>query len=470
MQITIFSTHDPWVRNTPLPVIPRERAKAPPSCHPEGGSASDRVEGSPLPLLPLSGRGELCKSQVRLGYYTHQAYNEPMIRRDITPELLECADEYPVVTILGPRQSGKTTLARMTFPDRPYVSMEDPDMRAVAGADPRGFLSRTEKGVILDEVQRLPILLSYIQTMVDESREPGRFILTGSHQPQLHEAISQSLAGRTAVLTLWPFSLPELRHYQSTWETFELIVRGFFPGLHEQGLKPRRFFNSYLQTYVERDVRALIRLRDHSRFETFLTLLGSRVGQLVNFTSLSDDVGVSGTTIKNWLSVLKASYVIFELQPYFANIRKRVVKSSKIYFTDVGLVAFLLGIRSREQAFRDPLRGNLYENLVIAEIIKGAFNRGIRPELYFYRDSHGNEVDLLVRDKGRIIPVEIKSASTFSPHFIKTLEALPGIIPHRLEPGYVLFNGERVVTIREIQALNPLDQENLWDLLTGARP
>ena len=319
-----------------------------------------------------------------------------------------------MVTILGPRQSGKTTLARMTFPDKPYISLEDPDVRMAAETDPRGFLSQIEKGGILDEVQRLPALLSYVQGMVDQDRRRGRFIRTGSHEPQLHEAISQSLAGRTAMLTLWPFSLPELRHYGPGQNPFEIIYRGCFPRLYEEGLESRRFFNSYLQTYVERDVRALIQLRDLSQFQKFLTLLAGRVGQVVNLASLGNDVGASGTTIRNWL-VLQASYVVFELPPFFENVQKRVIKSPKIFFTDVGLAAFLLGINTEEQASRYPLRGNLYENFIISDILKGALNRGIRPEVYFFRDSHGNEVDLLlIREKGVLMPVEVESASTFS--------------------------------------------------------
>jgi hypothetical protein len=390
-----------------------------------------------------------------------------MIERDISKELVECAAEYPVVTILGPRQSGKTTLVQMTFPDRPYFSLEYPDVRTAAEADPRGFLSQAEDGAILDEVQRLPALLSYIQGIVDKAGKPGMFILTGSHQPRLHEAISQSLAGRTAMLTLWPFSLSELRRYKPDWGAFELIVRGGFPRLHEEGLEPRRFYNGYLQTYVERDVRALIHLRDLSQFQKFLALLAGRVGQVVNFTSLSNDVGVSATTIKNWLSVLKASYVVFELPPFFVNIRKRVIKSPKIYFTDVGLAAFLLGIHTEEQASRDPLRGNLYENLVIAEIVKGALARGIRPEIYFFRDSHGNEVDLLIREKGELVPVEIKSAATFSTDFVKGLERFRALGPGRVAAGAVLYNGEQRFGIRGVRIFNPLQEQDLWDALTS---
>ncbi len=391
-----------------------------------------------------------------------------MITRDITEELVRSAAEYPVVTILGPRQSGKTTLTRMTFPDKPYFSLEDPDVRMAAEADPRGFLARMEGGGILDEVQRLPVLLSYLQGMVDQTRERGRFILTGSHQPQLHEAISQSLAGRTAILALWPFSLREIRRYESARDPFDLIRRGFFPRLHEESLEPRRFFNGYLQTYVERDVRALIQLRDLSLFQKFLTLLAGRVGQVVNLAALGNDVGASGTTIRNWLSVLKASYVVFELAPFFESVQKRVIKSPKIYFTDVGLAAFLLGIHTAEQASRDPLRGSLYENLVIVDIVKSALNRGIRPEIYFFRDSHGNEIDLLVREQGLLTPVEIKSAATFTTDFLKRLEWFQALGLKRLRRGMVLYDGGQPADIRGIRALNPLQVEDIWQTLTGA--
>jgi hypothetical protein len=353
----------------------------------------------------------------------------------------------------------------MTFPDRPYFSLEDPDVRMAAEADPRGFLAQLEGGGVLDEVQRLPVLLSYIQGMVDQTRKRGLFILTGSHQPQLHEAISQSLAGRTAMLALWPFSLREIRRYDSAHDPFDMICRGFFPRLHEEGLEPRRFFNGYLQTYVERDVRALIQLRDLSLFQKFLTLLAGRVGQVVNLASLGNDVGASATTIRNWLSVLKASYVVFELPPFFENVQKRVIKSPKIYFTDVGLAAFLLGIHTPEQAFRDPLRGNLYENLVIADIVKSALNRGIRPEIYFVRDSHGNEIDLLVREKGVLAPVEIKSASTFSTDFINQLEWFQTLGLKRVLPGTVLYSGERPFNVRGVRVFNPLDVEDIWQTL-----
>ncbi len=392
-----------------------------------------------------------------------------MIQRHLTRELLESAREYPVVTVLGPRESGKTTLVRATFPDKPYFCLEYPDLRAAAEVDPRGFLAQARDGAVLDEVQRLPSLLSYLQGLVDEAGRPGLFILTGSHQPQHCEAISQSLAGRTAVLALWPFSVSELRQYGKTFRAFELVVKGFFPRLHEEGLDPQRFFNGYLQTSMERDLRALVNLRDLSLFHRFLTLLAGRVGQILNLSSLANDVGVSATTIRGWLRVLKASYVIFELPPFFANIRKRLIKSPKIYFTDVGLAAFLLGIRTEEQAARDPLRGNLYENLVIAEILKGALNRGLRPDVSFFRDARGNEVDLLIREAGRLIPVEIKSAATFSPHFLEGLERFQSLGLDRVDPGLVLYDGQERFQIRGIRIFNPLQAEDLWEAVTSPK-
>jgi len=390
-----------------------------------------------------------------------------MIQRAISEELRVGAREYPVVTVLGPRQSGKTTLVRAVFPEMEYASLEEPDVRMAAEADPRGFLAALKGGGILDEVQRLPMLLSYVQGMVDEVDEAGMFVLTGSHQPRLHEAISQSLAGRTAMLELWPFSVSELRAYQPTWSVFELLWRGFFPRVHEKGLEPRRFYNGYLQTYVERDVRSLIQLRDLSQFQNFLVLLAGRTGQLVNYTSLSNDTGVSAPTIRNWLSVLKACYVVFELPPYFENVRKRVVKSPKIYFTDPGLASFLLGIRSAEQVASHPLRGNLYENLVIAEVMKGGLNRGIRPDLYFFRDSHGNEVDLVIRERGKLVPVEIKSAATFSPTFLGGIERFRTLAPGDVSPGCVLYNGERAHSVREVRVFNPLTSKDLWEEITS---
>lgn len=382
-----------------------------------------------------------------------------MITRKIKQELLACAAEYPAVTILGPRQSGKTTLARMTFPKRPYISLEDPDVRRQAIDDPRGLLEGLPEGAILDEIQRVPQLLSFLQGVIDADRKPGRFILTGSHQPLVHEAISQSLAGRTAVLALFPFTVEEVRRYkQHPQSAFEWIHKGFFPGLHENRLKPARFFRSYTATYIERDLRAMIQLKDLSRFEIFLHLLSGRVGQLINYASLASDVGVSATTIKHWISILKASYILFELQPWFANIRKRLVKSPKLYFVDVALAAWFLGLETPTQIERDPLRGALYENLLVMEVVKKLLNQGKEPQLYFFQDSQGKEVDLLMSTAGRsFTAIEMKSGATFQPEFVKGIDVFRHSVGNSVKVrSLVWYNGQRKTTYQGTSVSNPL--------------
>ena len=384
-----------------------------------------------------------------------------MITRELTKELTESASEYPVVTLLGPRQSGKTTLVRMTYPEKPYFSLETPDIRMAAETDPKGFLKNIPHGAILDEIQRLPLLLSYIQGIVDEKQKPGMFILTGSHQPDVHQAVSQTLAGRTAILTLLPFSLSELFNYKKKWDAYDIIVNGSFPRLHQEGLKSSRFFNGYIQTYLERDVRRLVNIKNLNLFQSFLTLLSGRIGQVVNYTSLGNDIGISSMSVKNWISVLKASFVIFELQPFFENINKRVIKSPKIYFTDTGLVSHLLGIETLNQARRDPLRGGLYENFVILEILKSHFNQGMRPDLFFFRDTHGNEVDLIIRQQRRLIPIEIKSAHTFTNNFLKSIRKFRKLAKDRCNNGYVFYNGEDKYELDNISVQNILIHKNV---------
>ena len=381
-------------------------------------------------------------------------YHYCMIKRKITKEVLEAANEYPVVTILGPRQAGKTTLAQMSFPRKPYCSLETPDTRLIAQEDPRGFLDNYPNGCILDEIQRVPNLLSYIQTIVDEKPKSGMYIITGSHQPQLHEAVSQSLAGRTSILTLLPFSYEEVKKYNIDRSPFEMIFKGFFPRLYEKKLNTNRFYNSYLQTYVERDVRMLINLKDLDSFQRFLVLLAGRIGSVVNYSSLSNDIGVSSTTIKSWIGVLKRSYIIFELPPFFENIRKRMIKSPKIYFTDTGLASFLLGIKSKEQVERDPLRGALYENLIILEILKKFYNKGERPELFFYRDTHGNEVDCIIRQSRKLQPIEIKSGATFTTDFLKGIKQFQKVASEKIFQPKVLYNGKESFTTNGIKVSN----------------
>lgn len=388
-----------------------------------------------------------------------------MISRSIKNELLECASEYPAVTILGPRQSGKTTLAKMVFPKLKYVSLEDPDIRRRAVDDPRAFLGELSSGAILDEVQRVPDLLSYLQGIIDADQKTGRFILTGSHQPQVHKVVSQSLAGRTAVLQLMPFSLSEIREYkEAPNQAFDLIHKGFYPRVYENKLKTDRFYRSYVATYVERDVRDLIQLTDLTSFEKFLHLIAGRIGQLVNYSSIANDIGVSATTIKNWVSILKASYILFELTPWYANIRKRLVKSSKLYFVDVGLASWLLGLADSSQVERDPLRGMLYENMLVLEVVKLIRNQGERPNLHFYRDVKGNEVDLLIsKSRNDFAAVEIKSSATFQPEFIKGIDSFKKVAGDDTTiHAKVWYNGDQQMHYKETDICNPLIHGFNW--------
>ena len=345
-----------------------------------------------------------------------------MIPRDLTPELLTQLKEYPIVTVLGPRQSGKTTLTRAVLTDYEYVSLEHPENRAIATEDPKAFLKRYSNKVIFDEIQRAPHLLSYLQGMVDERSENGQFVLTGSHQLELRAAITQSLAGRTGVLHLLPLTISELRAANIKFEEFEdYLFNGFMPRVYDQQQRPNTAYANYYQTYLERDVRQLINLKDVSLFEKFIKLLAGRVGQLINYQSLSNDVGVDSKTIKHWLSILEASFVVFKLPPYFENFGKRVIKTPKYYFTDTGLLCYLLDIENVKQVRRDPLIGNMFENLVALEALKTRYNQGHTSNLYFFRDSAGNEIDILFKSGRDLVGIEIKAASTWHHRFKKGL-------------------------------------------------
>ncbi len=346
-----------------------------------------------------------------------------MIPRLLQAELLTQLTEYPIVTVIGPRQAGKTTLVKAALPDYAYVSLENPETRQWATEDPKAFLRRHPEKVIFDEIQRTPELLSYLQEIVDQSGQNGQFVLTGSHQLQLREAVTQSLAGRTGILQLLPFSMAELSAVGIRFDRFEAyLFQGFLPRVYDQKQRPHTAYANYYQTYVERDVRQLIRLKDVLLFEKFVKLLAGRVGQIINYQSLASDVGVDSKTIKQWLSILEASYVVFPLPPYFENFGKRAIKSPKYYFTDTGLLCYLLGIERVEQVSRDPLMGHLFENLVVLEALKARYNRGARAELYFYRDSQGNEIDLLNRSGSALMGIEIKAGSTWHSSFKKNLQ------------------------------------------------
>jgi|TARA_B110000881_G_scaffold204997_1_gene207038 predicted AAA+ superfamily ATPase len=367
-----------------------------------------------------------------------------MIYRTITKELLTQISEYPVVTVIGPRQAGKTTLVRNVLPDYSYVSLEDPDNRQLANDDPKAFLKRYSGKTIFDEVQRTPHLLSYLQGIVDEEGTNGRFVLTGSHQLELRAAITQSLAGRTGILHLLPLSIGELHDAKITFDDFEsYIVHGFLPRVYDQHQRPRTAYANYYQTYVEKDVRQLIQLKDVSLFEKFIKLLAGRVGQIINYQSLSNDVGVGAPTIKQWLSILEASFIIFKLPPYYNNFGKRVIKSPKYYFTEIGLLAYLLGIEKNTQVSRDPLVGNIFENLAVIEVLKSRYNQGRNAELYYFRDSNGNEIDLLCKTGDGLVGVEIKSASTWNNSFSKSLTNFSES-NEKLAGRIVVYSGSRI--------------------------
>lgn len=366
-----------------------------------------------------------------------------MIPRLLEQELHTQLREFPIVTVLGPRQAGKTTLARNALPDFEYVTLEDPETLTIAKEDPRAFLRSHAGRVIFDEIQRAPHLLSYLQGIADEAGVNGQYVLTGSHQLELREAVSQSLAGRTGMLFLLPLSLPELRAADIRFDSFEeTLLHGFLPRVHAERQRPRVAYASYYQSYVERDVRQLIRVKDADLFEKFVRLLAGRVGQLINYSSLGNDVGVDAKTVRSWLSILEASFIVFKLPPYFENFGKRVIKSPKYYFTDTGLLCFLLNIETPEQVTRDPLVGSLFECLVVLEALKSRYNRARTPNLYFFRDSHGNEIDLLHAAGRELIGIEVKSSATYHPSFKKGLARFhEDVAP--LAGRYVVYNGER---------------------------
>ena len=375
------------------------------------------------------------------------------VPRLLQSSLIDAARGYPVVTLLGPRQSGKTTLARETFPDKAYVSLENPDTLARARLDPRAFLAEFDDGVVLDEVQRMPELLSWVQGLVDERQRPGEYVLTGSVQNAPKSGIGQSLAGRTAIFRLLPLSLEELGDAARPFDLWSEIHAGGFPRLRQHGLAPSLFHNSYLQIFLERDLVTLLQVRDLNQFRDFVRLLAGRVGQLVNHTSLGNDIGASPNTVRQWLSVLEAANLVFQLTPYYENFGKRIVKSPKVFFTDTGLACALLGIETVEQLRRDPLGGGLVENWAILEVLKGRWHRGREANLHFFRDSNGAEVDLLIGQGSTLLPVEIKSSRTFSAHFLKGLARFADLAGVRARDGVVVFDGEDRGTVRGVRLI-----------------
>lgn len=366
-----------------------------------------------------------------------------MLPRHATTTLRSLAQGYPVLALTGPRQAGKTTLAQSTFPGKPYVSLEDPDTRAFADEDPRGFLARFPEGAIVDEAQRCPTLFSYLQTRVDAARRMGEFVLTGSQQFGLLSNITQTLAGRVGLVQLLPFSLQELQEGGvSVGSLDDLLWRGLYPPIHDRPLAPPQWFANYLMTYVERDVRQLIEVQNLSLFQRFLKLCAARCGQLLNMTSLGNDCGVSHKTVAAWLSVLEAGYVVFLLQPHHQNFGKRLVKTPKLYFHDTGLAAHLLGIHDAQHMSIHSARGALFENLVISELLKRRYNQGLANNLYFWRNNTGEEVDLVVEQGDKLLPIEIKSGQTFGSDFLAGLNKWARYAGDAALPSQLVYGGD----------------------------
>jgi hypothetical protein len=366
-----------------------------------------------------------------------------MIERELSKKLKQLVGQFPVIAVMGPRQSGKTTLVRHVFPDRTYVSLEDLEARAFAQDDPKGFLKTYTGEIILDEVQRVPELLSYIQTTVDESQQVGQFILTGSQNFLLHEKISQSLAGRVALLTLLPLSLKELKNaaYPLDNKVEDLMFKGFYPRLYDVEIAPIDWYPSYIQTYVERDVRQMKNIANLSAFQRFLKMAAARTGQLLNLSSLAHDCGITHNTASSWISVLEASYIIFLLKPHHKNFNKRLVKTPKLYFYDVGLACSLLGIENEKQLATHYLKGGLFESFVISEMIKYRLNRGSTPNCYFWRDKLGHEIDCLVETADQLIPIEIKSGKTIVGDYFKEIKYWQQLAEGHSKHAWVVYGG-----------------------------
>ena len=371
-----------------------------------------------------------------------------MYIRSIQSTIQRLSHVYPVIAITGPRQSGKTTISKMLFPNLPYVSLENLDTRSIAQNDPRGFLKKYEDGAIFDEVQHAPEILSYLQEIVDSADMKGRYVLTGSQNFALNQHISQSLAGRVSMHTLLPLSLNELKDYS---DSISNIFNGGYPALHKLKIHPVDFYPSYIHTYIERDVRQLLNIENLGKFQTFLKLCAGRIGQVINFSSLATDCGISHTTVNKWLSILEASYIIFFLQPFYNNFNKRLIKSPKLYFYDTGVACSLLGLEKQAQLETHYLKGSLYENIVVLEFIKHRLNLGLQPHIYFWRDRTGHEIDLVTEWGVDVRAFEIKSSSTFHPEYTNGLQYLSKIM--KVKDSYLVYDGAQDGLYKNIHLL-----------------
>jgi len=366
-----------------------------------------------------------------------------MIQRAANQKIKQLAKKFPAVGLLGPRQSGKTTLAKELFPKKPYISFENQDNVLLATKDPRAFLSKYKTGAIFDEVQRVPQLLSYLQGIIDaQPNKVGLFIITGSQNLLLLESISQTLAGRIAFIHLLPFSYTELENSKYGKQSLNrLILNGGYPRLYDRKINPTDYYPNYLLTYVERDVRQIKNINNLALFQRFLKICASRVGQEVNYTSISNDTGVDQKTVISWFGILEASFIAFRLQPFYNNLGKRLTQMPKLYFYDTGLCCSLLELETESHVNTHPLRGALFENLIILELLKARFNNGQRSNLYYWRDRTGNEIDVLIDQSSQVIPVEIKTAATFNGDYLKGINYWKKINT-AIKHSYVVYSGK----------------------------
>jgi uncharacterized protein len=378
-----------------------------------------------------------------------------MIYRTITPSVEKLAKKIPIIAITGPRQSGKTTLAQAIFSNYEYVSLENLNIRRFAQEDPLGFLHQydNKKGVILDEVQQVPELFSYLQEIVDNNPRPGFYVLTGSQHFLLSQAISQTLAGRISIFTLLPLSIVELEKATLLPSNVQAtLLTGFYPRIYNQKLEPQEWYPDYIQAYIERDVRDILHVKDLSLFQTFIKLCAGRIGQLLNISSLANDCGISVGTARSWLSLLEASYIIYLLQPHYKNFSKRLIKSPKLYFYDTGVACALLGIETTEQLMGHYLRGGLFETMIITEFMKESFNKHRNPQLYFWRDKLGNEIDCIIEKGTELYPVEIKAGETITPNYFETLEYWNNLAKAQPAQSAVVYSGDKELTYKGIKA------------------
>lgn len=364
-----------------------------------------------------------------------------MIARKIEKEVMNIANQYPVVLITGARQTGKTTLAQKCFPQMQYINLEDPGQSNAAQYDPVGFINSIQDGAIIDEIQKAPTLLSVIQVEVDKKRKPGQFIITGSNQFSILETVTQTLAGRVGIIKLLPLTIAETKLFGCNYSENEFILHGFYPGVYNNKTEPYKAYRNYYETYIERDLRQIINLKDLKKFQLFVRLCAGRIGQIFNASNLSNEIGVSVPTVQNWISVLETSFIVFFLHPWYGNINKRLIKSPKLYFLDVGLASYLLGNENIKHIEVHPLRGSLFENLIVVELLKHRFNLGLDNNLFFYRDNHQNEVDILARHGNMLDAYEIKISKTFHTDFIKGLNYLSALVPDQIQQRYLVYAG-----------------------------